>query len=110
MDVFEISIGQLVVSLGVLVFFVVDSQMPLAVFGKALALDELILLLRRRLVFAPGIALVEHESSLVDEFFCILECASVRCYGHRYSPVQVDRLTKDARFVADKSSGSSPCR
>ena len=108
MDVFEISIGKLVMSLGILGVFVVDPQMPLAVFGKAMALDELILLLRRRLVFAPGIALVEHESSLVDEFFCMLECASVKCYGHRYSPVQVDRLTRDASFVADKSSGSSP--
>src|ERR1700680_2016343 len=106
MDVFEISIGKLVMSLGILGFFVVDPQMPLAVFGEAMALDELILLLRRRLVFASGIALVEHESSLGDVFFCMRECPSVKCYGHRYSPVRVDRLTKDTSFVADRSSGS----
>ncbi|MGZ5877060.1 MAG: hypothetical protein ACXWKP_33850 [Bradyrhizobium sp.] len=48
--------------------------MPLAVFGKAMAADEIILLPRGRLVLAPGIALVEYESPLVDEFLCVFKC------------------------------------
>src|SRR6202047_4146690 len=104
MDVFEISIGKLVMSLGILGVFVVDPQMPLAVFGEAMALDELILLLRRRLMLAPVIALVVYEFSIADELFGVLKCASVKRYGHRYSPVDGPR----APAVADKACGSAP--
>ena len=52
-DVPEIPIGKLVVSLGLLGLFVVDSQIPLAVFGKTVEADDLIFRLRGRPVLAP---------------------------------------------------------
>jgi hypothetical protein len=60
-DIFEISVGKFVVSLGLLRFFVVDSQIPFAVFGKTVQANEFIFLLCGRLVLAPCIALVEYE-------------------------------------------------
>ena len=58
-NLLEIAIGKFVVSLGVLRLFVVDSQIPFAVFGEPVAADEIIFLLRGRLVLAPCISLVE---------------------------------------------------
>ena len=52
-DIAEVPIGKFVMSLGLLGLFVVESQIPLAVFGKALAADEFILLFCRRPVLAP---------------------------------------------------------
>jgi hypothetical protein len=64
MDLLEIPIGKFIVSLGVFRLFVIDSQIPLAVFGKAVEANEFIFLLRGRLVLAPCISLVEYKSSL----------------------------------------------
>ena len=72
MDLLEIPIGEFIVSLGVLGLFVVDSQIPLAVFGKAVEANEFIFLLRRRAVLAPCISLVEYKFSFVDELFGVL--------------------------------------
>src|SRR4030088_3359776 len=88
-DVFEISIGKLVMSLGILRLFVVDSQIPLAVFGKAVEANEFIFLLCGRPVLAPCIALVEYKSSLVDELLGMLICPLVKGHGHGCSPLQV---------------------
>src|ERR1700716_2817394 len=82
MEFLEIAMGKLVVSLGILGFFVVYSQMPPAVFGKAAEADQFIFLLCRRLVLAPRIAFVEHEFPFPDEFFGVLKRASVKSHGH----------------------------
>jgi hypothetical protein len=42
MDIFEVAIGKFVVSLGLFGLFVVDSQIPLAVFGKTVEANEFI--------------------------------------------------------------------
>jgi len=54
-DLAEIPIGKFVVSLGLLGFFVIDSQIPPAVFGKAVEANESIFLLGSRPVLAPCI-------------------------------------------------------
>jgi hypothetical protein len=69
MDLLEIPIGEFIMWLGVLRLFVVDSQIPPAVFGKAVEANEFIFLLRRRTVLAPCISLVEYKFSFVDELF-----------------------------------------
>src|ERR1700704_6789094 len=71
-DTFEIPIGKFVVSLGVLRFRVVDSQIPLAIFGKTVKANEFIFLRCGRPVLAPCIALVEDKPSFADKFFGML--------------------------------------
>jgi hypothetical protein len=107
-DFLEIPIGKFVVSLGLLRLFVVDSQIPLAVFGKPVAADEFIFLLRGRLVLAPCISLVEYESSFVDELFGMLICSWVKRHGHGSSPVHVVGFAKGGILVTDKANGSAP--
>ena len=89
MHLLEIPIGEFIMCLGLLGLVVVDSQIPPAVFGKAVEANEFIFLLRRRLVLAPCISLVEYEFSFVDERFGVLICAWVKGYGHGRSPVRV---------------------
>jgi hypothetical protein len=72
MDLLEIPIGEFIMCLGVLRLFVVDSQIPPAVFGKAVEANEFIFLLRRRTVLAPCISLVEYRFSFADELFGVL--------------------------------------
>jgi hypothetical protein len=93
-DVLEIPIGKFVMSLGVLRFFVIDSRIPFAVFGKTVEANEFVLLLCRRLVLAPCISLVEYKSSVVDKPFGMLECSSVKRHGHGCSPVRVVRFAE----------------
>src|SRR3981189_3941721 len=88
-DIFEIPIGKFVVSLGLVRLFVVDSQIPLAVFGKAVEANEFIFLQCGRPVLAPPIPLVEYKSSFVDELLGMLICPSVKRHGHGCSPLQV---------------------
>src|ERR1700682_1643626 len=88
-DIFEVPIGKFVVSLGLVRLFVVDTQIPLAVFGKAVEANEFIFLLCGWPVLAPCIALVEYKSSFVDELFGMLICPSVKRHGHGCSPLQV---------------------
>src|SRR4051812_41517327 len=66
MDIVEIPIGKFVASLGAFSFFVVESQIPLAVFGKTVDSNEFIFLLRGWPVLAPCISLIEDKSSFVD--------------------------------------------
>src|ERR1700682_2154334 len=88
-DVFEISIGKLVMSLGILRLFVVDSQIPFAVFGKAVEANEFIFLLCGRPVLAPCIPLVEYKSAFVDKLLGMLICSSIKRHGHGSSPFPV---------------------
>src|ERR1700723_3303330 len=61
----EIPIGKFVVSLGLFGFFVIDSQIPPAVVGKAMEANEFIFLLGSRPVLAPCISLVQYNPSFV---------------------------------------------
>src|SRR5688500_308605 len=57
-DLFEISIRELVSSLGFLVLLVVDPQMPLAVFFIPMLADKLVLFVGSWLMFAPVVPFV----------------------------------------------------
>jgi hypothetical protein len=76
-DLAEIPIGKFVVSLGLLGFFVIDSQIPPAVFGKAVEANEFIFLLGSRPVLAPCISLVQYNPSFVDKLLGMLKCPAV---------------------------------
>ena len=70
-DIFKFPVGEFVVSLGVLGFLVVDSQIPLAIFRKTVEANEFIFLLCGWPVLAPCIALVEYKSpSLMSSLAC----------------------------------------
>ena len=77
MDLAEIPIWKFVVSLGLLGFFVIDSQIPPAVFVKAVEANEFIFLLGSRPVLAPCISLVQYNPSFVDKLLGMLECPAV---------------------------------
>jgi hypothetical protein len=81
-DLSEIPVGKFVVSLGLLGLFVVDAQIPFAVFGKTVEAKECVFLFRGRPVFAPCIALVQDHPSFADKFFGMLKCPSAKCHGH----------------------------
>src|SRR6202162_3810148 len=76
-DLAEIPIGKFVVSLGLLGFFVIDSQIPPAVFGKAVEANEFIFLLGSRPVLAPCVPLVQYDPSFIDKLLGMLECPAV---------------------------------
>ena len=76
-DLAEIPIGKFVVSLGLLGFIVIDSQIPPAVFGKAVEANEFIFLLGNRPVFASSISLVQYNLSFVDNLPGMLECPAI---------------------------------
>src|ERR1700730_5454887 len=77
MDLAEIPIGKFVVSLGLFGFFVIDSQIPPAVFGKAVEANEFIFLLGSRPVLAPCISFVQSNPSFVDKALGMLDCRAV---------------------------------
>ena len=108
MDILEIAVGKLVMPLGVLKPLVVEPQIPLAVFGKAVAADVFVFLPGGRLMLAPVISLVEYKSSFDDELFGVLICAWVQRHGHGRSPVQVVGFAEGGSLVTDKASGSVP--
>jgi hypothetical protein len=76
-DLAEIPMGKFVVSLGLLGFFVIDSQIPPAVVGKAMEANEFIFLLGSRPVLAPCISLVQYNPSFVDKLLGMLKCPAV---------------------------------
>jgi hypothetical protein len=45
-------------------------------------LDEVIFLLRGRLVLAPCVPFIEHEFSVIDEFLGVVEGSPVEFHGH----------------------------
>src|SRR5882762_8430273 len=107
-NLLEIPIGEFIVSLGVLRLFVVDSQIPLAIFGEPVAADEFIFLLRGRLVLAPCIALVVDKCSFADELFGVLICAWVKGYGHGCSPLRVATYSRSVYRRAGLAEDGSP--
>jgi hypothetical protein len=94
----EISEGKRVMRLGIFGPLVVDPQKPFAVFGKTVETDIFAFLQGRRLMLAPVIALVEYESSFIDELFGMLIRSSVKRHGHGYSPVcEAGNAIEDSR-------------
>src|ERR1700726_53757 len=77
MDLAEIPIRKFVVSLGLLGFSVIDSQIPPAVFDKAVEANEFIFLLGSRPVLAPCIPPVQCDPSFVDKLLGMIECPAV---------------------------------
>ena len=102
-DLAEIPIGKFVMSLGLLGLFVVDSQIPPAVFGKAVEPNEFIFLLGSRPVLAPCISLVLYKFAFVDKPFGVLECSSVKRRGHGLFSL-ADNTPEDFRYRALNSS------
>ena len=105
MDILEIAVGKLVMPLGVLKPLVVEPQIPLAVFGKAVAADVFVFLPGGRLMLAPVISLVEYKSSFVNKLSGMLIGALVKRHGHGCSPVLIADV---ASPVADKAQRSTP--
>jgi hypothetical protein len=67
MNIFEIAIGELVSSLGILRVVIVDAQMPPCVFAESVQSDEFILFVCGRPMSAPRAFTVRYEVSLFDE-------------------------------------------
>jgi hypothetical protein len=97
-DILEISLGKLVVPLCTLGLLAVNSQIPFAVFGKAVEADVFAFLHGGRLVLAPCISLVEYKSSFVDKLFGTLICALVKRHGHECSPLLVVTSESDLAY------------
>ena len=107
-NIFKVPVGEFVVSLGVLGFLVVDSQVPLAIFRKTVEANEFIFLLCGWPVLAPCIALVEYKSSVVDQFSGMLVGSSVKRHSHGCSPTQVVRFAEGGSPETDRARGPAP--
>jgi hypothetical protein len=70
--VLEVAIGKLVAALGMLAFVFIDAEKPFLIFGEPVFVDELIFLLSRGLVLAPGISFIMHGFAARDEVSCVL--------------------------------------
>ena len=77
-DLLEIAIGKLVVTLRAFGMRGVDAQMPPAILAKTVALDECILFLRGGLVLAPCVAIVDDYESSVDECLRVIKGARIQ--------------------------------
>src|SRR4051812_9845790 len=82
MDALEVAVGELVVALGVARGIVVDAQEPLAVLGEAMLLEVPVLVLRRRLLLAPVVPVVENPPALFDQTLSVLFRVSVQPHRH----------------------------
>src|SRR5258706_14884098 len=82
MNIFEITIGKLIPSLGMFSVLVVNTEIPFRILIKAVEMNELVLLLCRRLMLAPGISLIKDVLSFLDESFRMVECSVVEYYRH----------------------------
>jgi hypothetical protein len=77
MELLEISIDEFVMCLRLRVFLVVYAKMPFRVFGEAMLLDDLILVLRGWAMLTPRISIIEHNFLCVDQFLGVIECWSI---------------------------------
>src|SRR2546428_9946886 len=93
MNKLEVAVGKLVALLGVIRLTLVDSEVPLPVLGESVCLDEGVLLSRRWLMLAPGIALVPDGFAVVDQSLRVLHGGSVELYCHPST------LTSDGRIA-----------
>jgi hypothetical protein len=95
-NILEITVGKLVPPFGVFRLLVVDAQMPFSVFFKSMPLDEVVFLLRGRLVLAPCVPFVEHEFSGADELLGVFEGVPAEFHGHDPAPQDIP----DVRVVS----------
>jgi hypothetical protein len=84
MDLFEVAVGEFIPSLGVLIFFVVDPEVPLAVLEKTVLLDELILFLCRWLMLTPRVPIVDNDLSVGHKLFGVVEPTVVQFDCHDF--------------------------
>src|SRR6267142_498306 len=82
MDIFKVAVRKFIMSLGILRLVVVDSQVPAAIFHKAMLANELVLLLRRGSVLAPCIPFIGYKVPIGDEFFRVIKGSVVQFYWH----------------------------
>ena len=86
----EVAVRVFVPGLGVLGRFVIQTEVPIRVFVPAVGLDELVLLLGRRLVLAPVVPLIQRHLALLDLVLRELERALVQLRRHTL-PLPRDR-------------------
>ncbi len=84
MNIFEIPVGELIPSLGVLAVLIVNAEIPFGVFIITMKTNELVLLLCCRTILAPVISIVEDVLAFVDECFRMFECSFIECYRHDF--------------------------
>src|SRR5258706_96559 len=82
MHVAEIAVGKLIPVLRALLFFVVNSQMPLGKLLHAIEFDKGIFFLRLRLMFAPVVSFIHYHLSLTHEGFGMVKGSLVKFHGH----------------------------
>src|SRR5712671_2899673 len=85
MNFLEVAVGKFVFFLGLLVFLIINTQVPFGVFVNSVRADELILLLRGRLMLAPRVPFVPYKFSFVHQFFGVCEGCFVQ-FHHDDSP------------------------
>src|SRR4051794_15103159 len=81
-DLLEIAVGELVATLPLRIYFIVDPKMPLGVLGDGVLFDEVVLLLRRGLVLAPCVALVDDVLARHDQIPSVAERPLVQFDRH----------------------------
>src|SRR5258705_675326 len=104
-DIFEIPKGELIMPFGLLIFFVIYSEIPPPVFGEPVLSKKFIFLLCRGLVFAPRIPVVEYEFALADKSLGVLVGPPVELYCHASSPPS--RTFSQVRCCSNQSRASS---
>jgi hypothetical protein len=67
MNIFEIAIGELVSSLGILRVMIINAQMPFCIFAESVQSDEFVLFVCGRPMSAPRAFAVRYAVSLFDE-------------------------------------------
>src|SRR6267154_5241920 len=97
MNFLEVAVGKLVFFLGLLVFLIINAQVPFGVFVNAVRADEVILLLRGRLMLAPRVPFIPYKFSLVHQFFGICESYFVQFHHDDSPPSKFAALTFSAK-------------
>ena len=68
MDILEIAERKLVPGFGPFGMSLIDAEVPFAIFCESVHANELILLLRHRMMIAPRIFLINDRTPLGDQF------------------------------------------
>src|SRR2546421_6580732 len=92
-DLLEISVRELVVSLRLLLLPVVDPQIPPGVGIPPVLLDVLVLLLGCGFMLAPRVPVVDDELSVLDQRLGVIEGRTVELHGHGVDPPPDRRAT-----------------
>src|SRR5207253_5479757 len=80
--VLEVAVGKLVPSFGVFASVALDAQVPLAEGFVTVSVDEFVLLLGRRLMLTPGIAIIGDDFGPLDELLRVLVAVLVQLDRH----------------------------